>query len=833
MKSLALLFLLAAAPVAAQTVVVNEVMASNAATLADPDTRAFGDWFELYNTSSATVDLGGSYLTDVLSNKTKWRIPDGTTLAPGAFLVVWADDGNTAGAALHTNFKLSGSGEAVGLYSATGAVIDTLTFGPQTTDVSYGRYPDGATARGLFTAPTPGARNRPPAGSAVLAPTFSRASGFYDASATVEIAAPEADAVVRYTLDGSLPTEASALYAGPLALDATRVLRAAAFAPGRRSSEAVSRVYFVGEGSTLPVVSLISDPAGFFSDTTGIYVVGTNGIVGNCRTTPVNWNQDWERPAYVSFFEPDGAGGHTLALEQGAGVRIFGGCSRIYPQKSLSLHARGQYGASDFAHRFFADVGLDRFDDLVLRSSAQDWWRTMFRDGMIQTLTRHLNIDGQGYRPTAMFLNGQYWGIHNLREKLNEDYVAGHYGVQDSDVEIIENTRPGTSAAYDQVLALLNAGDLATPQAFAAVEALVDVDEYTNYLIAQIYSANSDWPGHNLKLWRAPGHRWRWMRYDADFGYGGNANGEYGDNTLAHAAAPASTGEYNPPWSTLLFRKLLTNDRFRHTFIQRLAAHTATTFDPARTIGLIDSLKANIAPEMPRHKTRWPQSASFASSWDALVDVMRTFATNRPAAVRGHVAGFFPEVTGSARLTLTTGVGGRVEAEGVVMAPLRLDGTTRPVAGVFEPVFYRGVPLRLVAVPDHGYVFAGWSGLSSSTDASISVVLTASTALTATFAAATAAEDGTAANLAPSLGAVYPNPASRTATVDATLATAGELTVRVVDLLGRDVLLLTRGRAEAGTHRLHLDTEALPSGVYAVVMTADGFRVTRRLVIAR
>ncbi len=742
MKSLALLLLLAATPAAAQRVVINEVLASNEATLADPDTRAFGDWIELYNASSATVDLGGSFLTDLFSKPAKWRIPNGTTLAPGAFLVVWADDGNTAGAALHANFKLSGSGEAVGLFSATGAVIDTLSFGAQTTDVSYGRRPDGGAERAFFAAPTPGAPNRTtPAGGVVAPPVFSMASGFYNASASVEMAA-EAGVTVRYTLDGSLPTEASARYTGPLALGATRVFRAAAFAPGRIPSAVVSRAYFVGERSVLPIVSLVTDPAGFFSDTTGIYVKGTRGIPGRCRTDPVNWNQDWEREALVSFFEPDGAGGHRLALEQGAGVQIYGGCSRIYPEKSLSLHARSQYGASDFAHRFFDDVDLDRFDDLVLRSSAQDWWRTMFRDGMIQTLTRHMDLDGQAYRPTAVFLNGAYWGIHNLREKLNEDYVAGHYGIKDDDVEIIENTRRGTSAAYDEVLDLLDAGDLSTPAALAAVEAKVDVDAYLNYLIAEIYSANSDWPGHNLKLWRArtPGSRWRWMLYDTDFGFGGNANGQVTSNTLAHAGAAASTGEYNPPWSTLLFRKLLTNTRVRNTFIQRLAAHAGTTFDPQRTLGLIDSLKANIAPEMPRHKVRWPQSASFAPTWDALVDEMRTFATGRPMAVRGHVAGFFPEVPGSARLTLTTTPGGRVFAAGVLMAPLRLDGTPQPAAGVFAPIFYRGVPLDLVAVPDRGYVFTGWSGLSSARTESISVVLTESAALTATFAVATAAE---------------------------------------------------------------------------------------------
>ena len=828
-----------ALPAAAQGVVINEVMASNAASLADPDTRAFGDWIELYNASAATVNLGGSYLTDDLSKRTKWRIPDGTALAPGAFLVVWADDGNTAGAALHANFKISGSGEAVGLYSATGAVIDTVTFGPQTTDVSYGRSPDAAPTWAFFPVSTPGAPNRTASTGGVLAaPTVSLASGFYAASATVAITTPEAGAVVRYTLDGSPPTEASALYTGPLTLGATRALRAAAFAPGRAPSAVVSRAYFVGETSTLPVVSLVTDPAGFFSDTTGIYVKGTNGIPGRCRTDPVNWNQEWEREAHLSFFEPipagqGGAGGHRLILDHGAGVQIFGGCSRIYPQKSLSLHARSQYGASAFSHRFFGDVNLDTFDDLVLRSSAQDWYRTMFRDGMIQTLTRHLDIDGQAYRPAVLFLNGAFWGIHNLREKLNEDYVVAHYGGNKADVEILEKTTRGTSATYDQVLDLLDAGDLSTPAAFAAVEARVDVDEYMNYLIAEIYSANGDWPGHNLKLWRAPGQRWRWMRYDADFGYGGNSNGLYTSNTLAHATAANSTGEYNPPWSTLLFRKLLTNDGFRHTFIQRMAAHANTTFDPTRTLGLIDSLQANIAPEMPRHKARWPQSASFAKTWDLLVGEMRTFATERPAAMRGFVVGYFAEAVGSARLTLTTTEGGRVMAAGVVMAPLRLDGTPQPAAGVFAPVFYRGVPLDLVAVPDPGYVFAGWSGLSSSPAASISVTLTESTALTATFARSTDTDDAPAASGVTALRAVYPNPAARTATVEATLATAGDLSVRVVDLLGREVLVLARGPAEAGLHRLTLDARALPSGVYAVHMAAEGFRATQRLVVAR
>ena len=246
--SLALLALALAAVAAsgahAQGVVINEFLASNEATLADPDFGGFGDWIELYNASGETVDLSGASLTDDFNEPGKWVFPDGVTLAAGAFLLVWADDEDTAQTALHTNFKLSGGGEQVGLFAASGGVLDTLSYGEQTTDISYGRYPDGSDTFALFAVPTPEAANTTdPGGGIAEAPTFSLASGFYAGGGSVMMTAPEADATVRYTLDGSDPTEASTVYAGPLALDATTVIRAAAFAPERAPSDMVARSY--------------------------------------------------------------------------------------------------------------------------------------------------------------------------------------------------------------------------------------------------------------------------------------------------------------------------------------------------------------------------------------------------------------------------------------------------------------------------------------------------------------------------------------------------------------------------------------------------------------
>ncbi|GAB5535914.1 MAG: hypothetical protein Rubg2KO_21630 [Rubricoccaceae bacterium] len=817
----------------AQSVVVNELLASNTATLSDPDFGDFADWIELYNPASSAVDVGGYTITDDLTETARWRIPDGTTIEPGGYLILWADDEDAhppATSALHTDFKLSAGGEQVGLYDASGAVVDTLTYGEQTTDVSFGRVPDGSDVWAFMSTPTPGAANTASSSEGIAAaPTVTLESGFYASGTSFELATTEPGGDIRYTLDGTDPMLALTTAQGPFELTKTTVLRAVTVAPDRIPSEVVTRTFFVNETTDLAVISLVTDPVGFFSDTSGIYVEGTNGITGRCRTRPVNWNQDWEREVHLSFFEPTDTG-FELVMDQGAGAQIFGGCSRIYPQKSLSLHARSRYGASDFGARLFPDLDIESFDDLVLRSSAQDWFRTMFRDGMIQTLTRHMDLDGQAYRPTIVFLNGDYWGIHNLREKLNEDYVAAHYGMTDDDVELLDIGKGafrGRSDHYDDLLSILDTQDIRQPDVMAQVAERMDIEQYLNYQVAEIYSANADWPGNNMKLWRprTPDGRWRWMFFDLDFGFGGNAEGMSGSNTLALATAPNGPDWPNPPRSTYLFRKLLENDGFRHAFIQRMAAHINTTFAPARAIALIDSMQAGIASEMPRHTTRWTRSASFGESWESQVRIMRDFARDRPAQVRGHVGQYFSEVPGSTLLEMSSTEGGQILAEGVAMPR----GT---IADPFDAVFFRGVPVELVAVPDDGYVFSGWTGLVTASSDTVSVRLASAASITATFELAST-DTPAAATAQTALSSIWPNPVAHTAQLEVTLAQSGPLCVRVVDMLGRTVATIVEGREAAGTKRYTLDASALPGGIYMVVMQAEGFQAARQLVVAR
>ncbi len=653
----AILFLLLfVQPGTAQSIFINEFMASNTATITDPEYQEYGDWIELYNAADSSVNLKGYSITDLLSQPRKYVFPADIIIPPKGYKIIWADDKTTAN---HANFKLSASGESIGLFSPEGQVIDTLVFGSQQTDISYGRFPDGASTWYKLSPSSPGApNNESQVASRLAPPAVSLKSGFYTGQISLSLSHIMPDVSLRYTIDGHTPTAASPLYTSPIIIDSTLVVRVKAFQAGSLPSSVLTAVYFINEPTLLPVFSLVTDPENFFSDTSGIYVAGTNGIIDHCSTVPRNWNQDWERPVDIEFFEQN----RMPAFSVSAGVKIFGGCARLYAEKSLAFYLRGEYGFKKLAYRLFPDQLITEYNNFVLRSSGQDWWRTMFRDGMVQTLfVRSMNIDYQAYRPSVVFINGQYYGIHNIREKLNEHYVESHHGVNGDSIDLIEISKGVTAnngdlAAYNDMIDFLTANSLTVAANYDYIRSIVDIDNYIDYNIAEIYAANGDWPGANMKLWRqrTPQGRWRWMTYDLDFTFGGNAQGLYTTNTLAQATATNGPSWPNPPWSTLMLRKLLENTDFRNEFIQRFAVHMNTTFDKDRVLSIIDSLAQGIAAEIPRHKVRWPQSISIGNTpatWTGNIQIVKDFAVNRPQAMRGFLLTKFG-ITGTLVLTI-------------------------------------------------------------------------------------------------------------------------------------------------------------------------------------
>lgn len=709
----------------AQTLFINEFMASNSNTIADPDYNNYADWIEIYNSGSTSINLKDYYITDNLSQPQKFKIQNDLIVDAGGYVLIWADDANTGN---HANFKLSADGESIGLFDPSALLIDTLTFGLQQTDVSFGRFPNGTNNWYKFSPATPGTANLESGIFNILpAPNISLQSGFYTSSLSVSASHTLQDVVIRYTTNGKIPSTLSSVYSNPLQIDSTSVLRFRAFKDGYTPSITETRTYFINEITDLPVFSLVTDPDNFFSDTSGIYVIGTNGIIANCSNAPRNWNQDWERPVSLEFFEYD----KSLAFKVNTGVKINGGCSRLYPEKSLAFFFRDEYGTDKLRYRLFDDIPVYEYNNFILRSSAQDWWRTMFRDGMVQTLIEQgMKLDYQDYRPSILFINGEYWGIHNIREKLNEHYVFYHHGVNKDNIDLIEISKGivannGDITAYNEMINFLSTNNLANTANYEYIKSIVDIDEYIDYQIAEIYSANGDWPGSNMKLWRerAEGSKWRWMIYDLDFTFGGNAEGLATTNTLAQATATNGPAWPNPPWSTLMLRKLLENPEFKNEFIQRMAAHVNTTFEPNHVLAVIDSMAGKISSEIPRHKERWPQSISYGDNWQELIDVMRNFAVDRPANVRSHFYSKFA-ISGSNSLVISRNnpSWGKIFTNTV---EIKNNGSTN--------VFFKEIPIRIKALPLPGYKFVRWEGASTSTSPEIFVVLNSNSTLTAVF----------------------------------------------------------------------------------------------------
>ena len=715
----------------AQDLRINEILANNQMCCPD-DEGDFSDWIEIYNAGNRRVDLTGMYITDDLGNPTDFQIAADSlttvTVEPGEFLVLWAD-GDIEDGLTHLGFGLRGAGEQVGLFAADGiTLIDSLSFGPQQPDVSFGRKPDGGDSWFFLEEPSPGQSNRSTGKLAFSEPPlFSRFRGVYDGNVSLQLFHPVAEALITYTTDGAVPTRASSSYWGsPILLTATTVVRARAFTAGNVGSDVVTHTFLIDEQFTLPVVSIATDPPNLWDDEIGIYVEGNDR----------NYLKDWERPASIEFFETDG----ELGFASDVGLEIHGGWSRRLPQKSVAINFRSKYGTGVLEYRLFAGKEIDEFTEFILRNSGNDWANTLMRDAILQSLIEdRVDLDYQAYQPAILFLNGQYWGIHNLRERINASYISSNYGIPEPGIELLEEraqVRIGDANHYDDLLAFLAESDMSAPETLQQVDAKMETDQFINYQLSEIYFANTDWPSNNIEFWRprtAEG-RWRWILFDTDFGFNlklALTPSTPDHNTLEFASASDGAPYPNPPWATFLLRTLLEAPDFRDRFVQRFTGHLNTTFQPEHVIALIDSLRDNVVAEIPRHAARWSSFPapfygdpfSSVESWEANLEVMREFARQRVDIVRQHLAAKFG-LDSQSQLSLT------VEPEGAGVIDVNAAAVGQlPWTGPF----FSGVPLEVTAVPSFGYEFAAWSDPVDE-EQSFSLSLSDDLELTARFA---------------------------------------------------------------------------------------------------
>ncbi|MBK7873101.1 MAG: CotH kinase family protein [Saprospiraceae bacterium] len=342
---------------------------------------------------------------------------------------------------------------------------------------------------------------------------------------------------------------------------------------------------------------------------------------------------------------------------------------------------------------------------MVLRNSGSDWGKTHFRDALMTGLLEDWDIEKQDCRPAHVYINGKYWGIYNIREKINRYFIADHNeGVDKDSIDFLEHNmirRRGSARHYRKMLDFITNNSLRESANYAYVQTLMDVDNFMNYQIAQIYFDNQD-AGGNIKYWRPRTRdgRWRWILYDTDWGFGLHDGLAYKNNSLAFHTEPDGPSWPNPSWTTFLLRKLLENPEFERKFVTRFADHLNTTFHSGGVEYKIEELYQNLLPEMGRHLKRWNMNEE---EWRVEVNRLRIFARERPYYTRLHLMDRFN--TGALH-TLQVNVegGGSVLVNDYVQVDGRMP---------YEGEYFENIPISIKIVPHNGYRFVRWEGVEA------------------------------------------------------------------------------------------------------------------------
>ena len=499
-----------------------------------------------------------------------------------------------------------------------------------------------------------------------------------------------------------------------------------------------------------------------FDDKVGIYVPGDlyqNLDSNDKEWNPANFTQrgaKWERPAYLQLFNQDG----EVVLEQEIGIRIHGGASRSYAQKSIRLYAGGNYGDQELfkfdffpqLNKRFSDREVNTFDTLVLRTGGGgDWKETLVRDVIIQSLLQDTKLDIMGYYPVVVFIDGEYWGIFNIRTRYDTNYFLTYYGIEADDLVVCESEQNmlyygnlGDEEAYNDMLKLIDenyygnryktVSTLSDQKIYEQIATMMDIENYIDYNISQIYAEKLDWPNSNIYYWREKrnnllddpgtdyGHdgKWRWMVIDMDWSF---------NDPTGEALRRVTTEGLK---KNFLFRSLLQNDDYKLQFLNRFADLLNTAFKEEVVLRKVDVVEAQYSPEMEEHIMRWGAPGGSMEEWQANLEEIRDFARLRPEIQRQQIVDYF-DLPGTAELTIITDpLQGYVTVNTIDIK----EGT----AGVDDPagwtgIYFQGVPLMVTAVPAEGYRFSHWEGLenNSNTNASLEISLTGDLALKAVF----------------------------------------------------------------------------------------------------
>ncbi|MBO5556436.1 MAG: CotH kinase family protein [Oscillospiraceae bacterium] len=564
--------------------VISEVMVDNRKGLAawSVDTS---DWVEIRNVTDSAVWLGDYYLSDQVDDREQWRLPE-QKLAAGAHLLLRCDDWVAADC---TGFSLDSTADRLYLTGPEGladyASLRDIPFG-----CSYGRLP-GENGWFYFSAPNPGSLNKMGYRRVSAAPTALTPDGVFNDSEGVTVTL-EAAGDIYYTTDSSVPTLGSEKYIMPILLTKTRILRAIAVEEGAMPSRPLTLSYIINQDHSLPVLSLVSDNSAVFN---GMYSAG---------------EKDREVQGVLSLYEEDG--GFTIPC----GIKMHGETSLVLDKKNMSVRFRGSYGQEELHYDLF-DGGVDRFTNLVIRAG-QDYYSGIIRNELCENLALAAsdNIVTQRNKYCVLYVDGKYYGIHALQEKVNEQMYADLLGVSRKSVTVIEAEVPQNSALYQDVFSLCLNNDMSKAENYEQFCQRMDVDSLIDWMILEGYCANADLSFGNLRYCHSSegDGLWRLMFYDLD--------STFHEPELNFENVMGEIAVNWRQYSRDLIAPLLRNDAFRDRLLKRAAELLNGPLSNESTLAEIDRLAAQIEPEVARDYIRFDMTMK---KWQWNIDYLRNF----------------------------------------------------------------------------------------------------------------------------------------------------------------------------------------------------------------
>ena len=730
---------------------LNEICSSNKTLITDYNGK-YSDYIELYNSSDDTVDLAGWGLSDNPDKLFKWTFPDGATIAPYGYLVVFASGNNTAcGTEYHTNYNITRGGETIILSTPEGGIADIIDLPVLEEDSVMARYPDGNdTLKTMSGTPSDSNTSGTVTSSFVSKPGFSHESGIYADNFNLTLSSQ--NGTIHYTTDGSVPTLNSPVYSEPISvynrtnepndlsayqytislqsgtlsyvpqtnIDKITVVRAAVFDNDGNMSDTVTKSYLVGydmknDFNNAAVLSVTTDKDNLFDDETGIF---TNADLQNK-------GKEWEREAHLDLFESNG----SLVIDQNCGIRVRGLSSLQIDQKGINFYARSEYGKKTFdyplfpeCHSFVDGTPITQYRTFCVRNGSMlNDDKGRYADGAMQGLTKDIGGAYQEFRNCVVFLNGEYWGQYYLQERVSTDYMESHFGIPEENLMLIKNHESKGDAAQENDISdwyesssnygrkWLSKTDFSIQENYDLLCEHYDIQNLMYYYAANMAMVNRDWGQYNYACWRSRNvvegdpyqdGRWRFLMYDCDAVYQSTTD----NSTL--------TVMNHPQFVALIG----SNESLKRRIMNCLCDVYSYYYDPVKVYTTFNYYSDELLPMLDDLQARYNLSKNSIS---ASAEIFYDRVTSRPYYYYGYLAqgASINNQTAYLNVRVNNGTMGRVKVN--TIEPDFKDGRS------YTGRYFTEYTQDLVAIPEKGYKFVRWegTGLSTTEDETTEVTL--------------------------------------------------------------------------------------------------------------